>query len=107
MNLTFYRYGGHIEFIRFTEYYEDAQGPALTQYLCALFAKKRELQCIFLGKKVIIYTAQQFFFSIYNLFLRKLEEKLAPKARINTDASISDIAHAPWASHNTPYNPIN
>ena len=44
MNLTFYRYGGHIEFIRFTEYYGDAQGPALTQYLCALFDKKRELQ---------------------------------------------------------------
>ena len=107
MNLTFYRYGGHIEFIRFTEYYGDAQGQALTQYLCALFDKKRELQWIFLGKKVIIYTAQQFFFSIYNLFLRKLEEKLAPKARINTDASISDIAHAPWTSHNTPYNPIN
>jgi len=47
------------------------------------------------------------FFFHYNLFLRKLEEKLAPKARINTDASISDCAHAPWASHNTPYNPVN
>ena len=68
MNLTFYRYGGHIEFIRFTEFYGDAQGPALTQYLCALFDKKRELQCIFLGKKVIIYTTQQFFFSITIFF---------------------------------------
>ena len=47
-----------------------------------------------------------FFFPLQS-FLRKLEEKLAPKARTNTDASISDIAHAPWASHNTPYNPIN
>ena len=68
MNLIFYRYGGHIEFIRFTEYYGDAQGPALTQYLCALFDKQRELQCIFLGKKVIIYTAQHFFFSITIFF---------------------------------------
>ena len=49
-----------------------------------------------------------FFFFYYNLFLRKLEEKLAPKALINTDASISDCAHAP--GHliiNTPYDPIN
>ena len=30
-------------------------------------------------------------------FLGKLKEKLAQKARENTDASISDRAHAPWA----------
>ena len=30
-------------------------------------------------------------------FLGKLKEKLARKARENTDASISDRAHAPWA----------
>ena len=35
-------------------------------------------------------------------FLGKIREKLARNARANTDASISDRAHAPWASHNTP-----
>ena len=42
------------------------------------------------------------FFPYYNLFPGKLNEKLARKARVNTDASISDRAHAPSASHNTP-----
>ena len=41
------------------------------------------------------------FFSHCNLFLGKRKEKLARKARVNTDASISDRAHTPWASHNT------
>ena len=69
------------------------------------FRAKRELQCIFLGKKAIVITSKDgttIFFSHYNLFLGKLKEKLARKARVNTDASISDRAHAPWASHNTP-----
>ena len=69
------------------------------------FRAKRELQCIFLGKRAIIITSKHgttIFFSHYNLFLGKLKEKLARKARVNTDASISDRAHAPWASHNTP-----
>ena len=35
------------------------------------------------------------FFTYYNLYLRKLKEKLARKARVNTDASISDRADAP------------
>ena len=38
----------------------------------------------------------------YNFFLGKLKEKSARKARVNTDASISDRAHAPWASYNIP-----
>ena len=42
------------------------------------------------------------FFSHYNLFLANLKEKLARKANVNTDASILDGPHAPWASHNTP-----
>ena len=49
-----------------------------------------------------IQTRHNDLFSHYNLFLGKLKEKLARKARVNTDASISDRAHAPWASHNTP-----
>ena len=43
------------------------------------------------------------FFSHYNLFLGKLKKKkLARNAYVNTDASIWDRAHIPWASHNTP-----
>ena len=69
------------------------------------FRTKRELQCIFLGKKAIIITSKQgttIYFSHYNLFLGKRKEKSARKARVNTDASISDRAHDPWASYNTP-----
>ena len=68
------------------------------------FRANRVLQCIFLGKKAIIITSKHgttMFFSHNNLFLGKLKEKLARKARVNTDASISDRAHAPWASHST------
>ena len=49
-----------------------------------------------------IQTPHNDLFSHYNLFLGKLKEKLARKARVNTDASILDRPHAPWASHNTP-----
>ena len=69
------------------------------------FRAKRELQCIFLGKKGIIITSKQgttIYFSHYNFFLAKLKEKSTRKARVITDASISDRAHAPWASYNTP-----
>ena len=69
------------------------------------FGTKRDLQCIFLWKKAIIMTSKHgttIFFSHYNLFLGKLREKLARNARVNTDESISDRAHAPCASHNTP-----
>ena len=69
------------------------------------FQAKRKLRCIYLKKKVIIITSKHgktVFFSHNNLFLGKLKEKLARKARVHTDASISDRAHAPWASHNTP-----
>ena len=65
-----------------------------------VLGEKRELQCIFLGKKAIIITSKNgttffFFFCHYNHFLGKLKEKLARKARVNNDASISDRAHAP------------
>ena len=60
---------------------------------------------IFLGKKAIIITShetqQNDLLSHYNLFLGKLKEKLAVKARVNTDAIILDCAYAPWSSHNT------
>ena len=75
--------------------------------LTRAFRAKRELQCIFLGKKAIVITSKDgttIFFSHYNLFFFFFKEKLARKARVHmyTDASISDRAHAPWASHNTP-----
>ena len=76
---------------------------------CSVFTRafraKRELHCIILEKKAIIIKSKHgttIFFSHYNLFLGKLKEQLARKARVNTDASTSDRAYEPWASHNTP-----
>ena len=63
------------------------------------FRAKRELHCIFLGKKAIIITSKHgttIFFSHYNLFLGKLKEKLARKSARKYGASISGRAHAPW-----------
>ena len=62
------------------------------------FRAIRELQRIFFGEKGHHYYIQARHndrFSHYNLFLGKLKEKLARKARVNTEASISDRAHAP------------
>ena len=42
-----------------------------------------------------------FFFSLQS-FLGKVKEKLARKANVNTNASISDRVHTSWASNNTP-----
>ena len=47
------------------------------------------------GDHFYIQTGHNDFFSHHNLFLGKLKEKLAQKAHVNTDASISDRAHAP------------
>ena len=47
------------------------------------FRAKRELQCIFLGKKAIVITPKDgttIFFSHHNLFLGKLKEKIGPKS---------------------------
>ena len=71
-NRPFYRFGGHIEFIRFKEYYGMHRGTRSVFTLA--FRPKRELHCIFLGKKVIIITSKHgttIFFSHYNLFLGK------------------------------------
>ena len=79
-------------------------GGTRSVFTCT-FRPKRELQSIFLRKKAIVITSKDgtmISFSHYNFCLGKLKEKLARKARINTDASIWDLAHAPWASHNTP-----
>ena len=68
------------------------------------FRAKENFNILFLGKKAIIITPRHgttIYFSDHNLFLGTPREKLACKARVNTDASISDRAHAPWASYNT------
>ena len=52
------------------------------------FWAKRDLHCIFLGKKAIIITSKHgttIFFSHCNLFLGKLKAKLARKARVNAE----------------------
>ena len=94
MNLTFYRYGGHIEFIRFTEYYGMPRAQHSLSIYAHFMTKRENFNVYFLAKRRSFKQYNIFFF-YYNLFLRKLEEKLAPKALINTDASISDCAHAP------------
>ena len=79
------------------------RGHSLSIY--ARFSGKKRTSMYISWKKAIIITSKHgttIFFSHHNLFLGKLKEKLARKARINTDASILDRAHAPWASHNTP-----
>ena len=80
---------------------------ALAQYLRALSGKKRTSMHIFRqkGDHYYIQTRHNDIFSHYNLFLGKFKEKLARKARVNTDASIQDRAYdqlLPQASHNAP-----
>ena len=53
------------------------------------------------GDHYYIQTRHNDLFSHNNLFLGKLKEKLARKARVNTER-VSDRAHAPWVSDNTP-----
>ena len=69
-NRPFYRYGGHIEFIRFKEYYGMPRG-ALAQYLCALFGQKENFNVYFSGKRrssLYPNTAQRSFFPITIFF---------------------------------------
>ena len=77
---------------------------ALAQYLRALFGQKENFNVYFSGKRrsSLYKHGTTIFVSHYNIFLGKLKEKLARKAHVNTDASILDRPHAPWASHNTP-----
>ena len=76
-----------IEFIRVKNYYGIPKGHSLSIYTC--FLAKREIHCTFLWKKMIIIIYIQhgttIFFSHYYLFLGKLKEKLARKARVNTE----------------------
>ena len=90
-NRPFYQYGGHIEFIRFKEYYGMPRGHSLSIYAHFSGKKRTSMYISFLGKKAIVIISKDgttIFFSHYNLFLGKLKEKLARKARVNTDATI-------------------
>ena len=76
------------------------RGHSLSIY--ARFSGKKGTQCQ-KGDHHQIQTRHNDLFFHYNLFLGKLEEtEFARKARVNTDASISDHAHAPLESYNTP-----
>ena len=72
------------------------RGHSLSIY-ARFLGKKRTLMYIFRekGDHYYIQTRHNNLFSHYNLFLGKLKGKLAQKARVNTDASISDRSHAP------------
>ena len=91
-NGPFYRYSGHIEFIRFKEYYGMPKGHSLSIY--ARFLGKKRTSLYISREKGDHYYIQHsahndhFFPLDYNLFLGKLDKKLARKAPVNTDASI-------------------
>ena len=90
---------GHIEFSRFKEYYGMPWGQSL-RYLRAFFGQKENFNVYFSAKRRSLLhpnTAQRSFSPLQS-FSRKLKEKWARKARVNTDASISDRTDAPWAS---------
>ena len=75
------------------------------QYNRAFFWQKENFNVYFSGKRRSLLhpnTAQRSFFFPLQSFLGKVKEKLARKVSVNTNASISDRVHAPWASNNTP-----
>ena len=101
----------HFQYIEVIELFTDTaailnlldlrstRGHSLSIY-ARFSGKKRTSMCISRekGDHYYIQTRQNDLFSHYNLFLGKLK-----KARVNTDASVSDRPRAPWASYNTPY----
>ena len=69
INRPFYRYGGHIEFIRFKEYYGMPRGHSLSIY--ARFSGKKRTSLYISQEKgdhYYIQTRQNNLFSHYNLF---------------------------------------
>ena len=81
-NIPFYRYGGHIEFIRFKKHHGMPRGHSLSIY--AGFRAKRELHCIFHGKRRSLLYAnvaqRSLFFFITFLFQENLKKNW-PKKR--------------------------
>ena len=58
INRPFYRYGGHIELIRFKEYYGMPRG-ALAQYLRAPFGEKENFTVYLWGKRPTLNSIRQ------------------------------------------------
>ena len=95
-NRPFYRYGGHIEFIRFKEYYGMPMEHSLSIY--ARFSGKKRISMYESREKgdhYYILSRRNDLFSHCHLFLGKLKEKLARKARVNAVASLSDQCSCP------------
>ena len=103
LNRPFYRYGGHIEFIRFKEYYGMPRRHSLSIY-ARFLGKKRTSLYIFREKSDHCYIQTRhndLFFSLQS-FYRKTWGKIGPKSARKYWARISDRGRAPWASYNTP-----
>ena len=85
-NRPFHRYGGHIEFIRFKEYYGMPRGHLLSIYV-NFSGKKRTSLYISRekGDHSYIQTQHNDLFFPLQSFLGKLKEKSARKARVNTE----------------------
>ena len=79
---TFLPIGGHIEFIRFKEFYGKSRGSR--SGINARFSGKKRTSRE-KGDHCYIQKQLNDLFSHYNLFIGKLKEKLAHKARVNTE----------------------
>ena len=67
----FYRYVGHVEFIRFKEYYGMPRGHSLSIFFGALFRQKEKFNVYFSGRRHSLLhpkTAQRSFFPISIFF---------------------------------------
>ena len=79
------------------------RGHSLSIY--ARFSGKKRISLYISREKGLIFTSKHgttIFFSYYNLFQGKLKEKLARKARVNTERVNRIVVMPPWASDNTP-----
>ena len=85
-NRPFHRYSGHLEFIRSKKYYGMPSGHSLSIYV-RFSAKKRTSMHISRekGDHYYIQTWHNDLFFPLQSFLGKLKEKLAQKARVNTE----------------------
>ena len=84
-NRTFYRYGGHIELIRFKEYYGMPRGHSPSIY--GRFSGKQRTSLYISrekGNHCYIQTRHNDLFFPLQSFSWKLTEKLARKVRVNT-----------------------
>ena len=82
---------------------------ALAQYLHALFGQKENFNVFFSGKRRSLLhpnRAEPSLVFHYYLFLGKRKEKLARKARVNSERVSRILLMPPWASHNS-LNVIN